>query len=101
MAGLDPVELLSLLLQLTLELILLQLYSASLCGRPADPAFQLYDACLEGSHRHEDSSRQLRRYQLPQPRRHGTKVYSPVENRIREVVVDGRLHRGHRGRGTC
>lgn len=103
MARLDPVKLLSLLLQLALELILLELYSTSLCSRPADPAFQLYNARLEGrhGHSHEDPSRQLRRCQLPQPRRHGTKAYGPVESRTREGVVDGRLPGGHRGRGTC
>ena len=58
MARLDPVKLLSLLLQLALELILLELYSTSLCSRPADPAFQLYNARLEGrhGHSHEDPS---------------------------------------------
>lgn len=43
-AGLDPVQLLSLPLQLTLELILLQLHSTPLCGCPADPDFQLHNA---------------------------------------------------------
>lgn len=50
-AGLDPVKLLSLLFQLALELVLLQLHGASLCGRPADPAFQLHDPRLQGYHR--------------------------------------------------
>lgn len=50
MARLDPVELLPLLLQLALELVLLQLHSSSLCRCPADPAFQLHNACLQGDH---------------------------------------------------
>lgn len=48
MAGLDFVELLTLLLQLSLELILFQLHSTSFGSRPADSAFQLHDSRLQG-----------------------------------------------------
>jgi hypothetical protein len=49
-ARLDFVQLLSLLLQLTLEFILFQLHSTSLRSRPVDLAFQLHNSCLRGDH---------------------------------------------------
>lgn len=77
-AGLDPVQLLPLLLQLPLELVLLQLHRASLSGRPADPALQLQDPRLQGHHAlvRENPARTLRAFSLPdagtraQSRRH-------------------------------